>query len=310
MKIRAHHLLSATFTLLAVFPLRAQVANVVTVEKLTEYVQTSAGTPSLAGANPYRFDVAIMSLNDEDISGIAAPTVTLAAGSTAPTNLPVPHNGGVLVYNDSEWRYGAAGSGLSFGNLTNFNSLYTNGDYAVSVQGNNYSLDLNGAANTDAFFPGFIPTLTITGGSWSGGKYVIDVSQQLTITTNSFSPFHTTGVGAFINIDVDGVGQELVFSRIAPDGFVDDIESNVGITSATFVVAPNTLTAGQDYEGFASFHRIVSQDTSQTGIFAVGWWANETTFTVSAIPEPSTCAMLAGLGALGLAVWRRRQKTA
>lgn len=33
-------------------------------------------------------------------------------------------------------------------------------------------------------------------------------------------------------------------------------------------------------------------------------------FTVSAIPEPSTYAALAGLGALGLACWRRRQKTA
>lgn len=32
--------------------------------------------------------------------------------------------------------------------------------------------------------------------------------------------------------------------------------------------------------------------------------------TVSAIPEPSTYAALAGLGALGLACWRRRQKTA
>ncbi len=30
-------------------------------------------------------------------------------------------------------------------------------------------------------------------------------------------------------------------------------------------------------------------------------------FSVSAIPEPSTYAAFAGLGALGLAFWRRRQ---
>ena len=33
-------------------------------------------------------------------------------------------------------------------------------------------------------------------------------------------------------------------------------------------------------------------------------------FAVSAIPEPSTYAALAGLGALGLAFWRRRQARA
>lgn len=41
-------------------------------------------------------------------------------------------------------------------------------------------------------------------------------------------------------------------------------------------------------------------------ITAADIWNNTTSLTVSAIPEPSTCAALSGLLALGLAVWRRR----
>jgi hypothetical protein len=304
-------LLLAASALLAVSSASAQTVDLVTVEKLTEYYQSSAGAPTLAGSLPYRFDFALMNLAGGNISGITPPTVTLPAGSQAPANLPVAHNGGVLVYNDGEWRYGSDGAGgggygVGLAVVPNLNNLFVNGVYGVTVQGNSYSLDLDGPANTDAFFPGFIPTLTMSGGSWSGGKYVIDVTQALTITTNSFAALHTTGVGAFINIDVEDVGQELLFSRIAPTSFASEIESNTGITTATFTIAANTLTSGQDYFGSASFHRIVSQDTSQPGIFAVAWWGNETGFTISAIPEPSTYAALAGIGALGLAIWRRR----
>jgi hypothetical protein len=317
MKTSFRPVLLAASALLAVCSASAQVADLVTVEKLVEYVQTSASAPSL-DTNPYRFDVAITSLTDANVSGFTpTPSVTLSAGSAATGNTTV-YNGGLLVHNDGEWRYGSDGAGgggygSNFALQSTLHSQFTNNTYGVTVEGHSYTLDLNGATNDQGYFPGFIPTVTMTGGSWIGGKYVIDVSQELTITTNSFDLFHTTGIGGLINIDLDldDGGSSIVLSRIAPASFASNIETDLGITTATLTIAANTLTAGMDIEGAASFHRIVSQDTSRAGVFAVAWWGNETDFTIStisAIPEPSTYAAFAGLGALGLVVWQRRRR--
>jgi len=304
-------LLLAASALLAVCSASAQVADLVTVERLGEYHQSSASAPSLVG---YRFDVAINSLADDDLSLITPPTVGLAAGSTAPTDISSTHNSGTLVFNDGEWRYGSPnGWGVSNAILGNLNTLFANGPTTVTVQGNTYTLDTNGAANDQAFLPPVTPTLTMSGGTWSGGKYVIDVSQALTITTSNWAGFHTAGIGGLINIDVDGVADsEVVLSRLAPASFTGNLETDTNVTSATFIIPANTLTVG-DHEGYASFHRMVSQDTSQASVFAVAWWGNETSFTisaVSAIPEPSTYAAMAGALALGLAAWHRRRRQA
>jgi hypothetical protein len=298
-------------SLLAVCSASAQVADLIILEKLGNYQQTSASAPTLTN---YRFDVAVQSLAGDDLSGITAPTVSLVAGSTMPTSDSTTHNGGTLVWNDGEWRYGFPNAwGVSTagnaGGLTSLNTLFANGVHTVTVQGNTYSLDSDGAANNQAFMVPVVPTLTMSGGSWVGGKYVIDVSQTLTITTNNWSGFSSAGIGGFMEVGLDGLPEPLddatrVFSRMAPTMFAGDI--NESAVSATFTVAANTLTAGQDYEGFATFARFVYQDTSQAGVFAAAWWANETSFTISAIPEPSTYAALAGLAALGLAIWRRR----
>jgi hypothetical protein len=307
-------LLLAASALLAVSSASAQTADLIVLEKLGHYQQTSAGAPTLTN---YRFDVAVNSLAGDNLSSIAAPTVTLVAGSTMPTTDATTHNSGTLVFNDGEWRYGSPnGWGMSTpgnaGGLSSLNTLFANGAHSVTVQGNTYSLDSDGAANNQAFMVPVVPTLTFGGGTWSGGKYVIDVSQTLTITTNAWAGFAnpTVGIGAFMDVGLDGLPAEVddstkVFSRLAPTMYSADI--NESATTATFTVAANTLTAGQDYEGYATFARMVSQDTSQSGVFAIAWWANETNFTISAIPEPSTYAALAGLGALGLAMWRRRK---
>jgi hypothetical protein len=301
-------LLLAASALLAVSSASAQTADLIIVEKLAHYQQTSAGAPTLTN---YRFDVAVNSLAGDNLSGITAPTVTLVAGSTMPTTDATTHNGGTLVFNDDEWRYGSPnGWGMSTpgnaGGLSSLNTLFANGAHSVTVQGNTYSLDSDGAANNQAFMVPVVPTLTFGGGTWSGGKYVIDVTQTLTITTNNWSGFTSAGIGGFMSVGLDSTGETRVFSRIAPTAFAGNI--NEGVTSATFTVAANTLTSGVDYEGSATFARFVSQDTSQAGVFAVAWWANETNFTVSAIPEPSTYAAMAGALALGLAAWHRRKR--
>ncbi len=59
-----------------------------------------------------------------------------------------------------------------------------------------------------------------------------------------------------------------------------------------------------------------AMDISPDGQWIVGYGINPTGQTegfrlqLAAIPEPSTYAALAGLGALGLAVWRRRKMQA
>lgn len=89
--------------------------------------------------------------------------------------------------------------------------------------------------------------------------------------------------------------------------------------------APTNFNASQNYAftfatagsitGFAA--NLFTIDDGGNSAFAVGTWSitqngNDLVlnYTASAIPEPSTYAALAGVLALGLAAWRRRQRTA
>jgi hypothetical protein len=301
-------LLSASL-LLALSPARAQLVDIVTLDKLAQYRQTGNTTPTLdtgRAGGPYRFDVSVSSIANNNVSGITAPIVTLPGSATAQSVIPMGHNGGTLIYDgDSEWRYGYPdATGWNVATTLSLNSLFANGAHSITADGHTYTLNNN--LNSPGL-PTFVPALVFSGGTWSGGKYLIDPSQTLTITTPAWANFTTTGIGGIINLamDMSGGANSVSFSRLAPTGY-----SSSGANTVTITVAANTFVAGQDYTGFASFARIVDQDTSVSGVYAVATWGNEIGFTVSAIPEPSTYAAFAGVLALGLAAWRRRSRTA
>lgn len=296
--------LSGMLALLAGASVHAQViADLIFLEKLTRYEQTSGTAPVLNtgyDGGAFRFDVSIVNLNDEDISGITPPVVTLAAGSTAPSTIPSVHNGGTLIYSSGEWRYGAPGGfGWNVTSTATLDSLFADGSHAINLQGTTYTLD-----NSSGTYPGFVPTLTMTGGFWSGGKYVIDVNQTLTIATNVFSDYSTAGIGGFVNLNLDDVDSIVHLSRIAPSGFTTNELTN----SATMTVNAGTLVAGQEYYGFANFSTFVDQDTQNPLVFSAALWGNETNFTILAIPEPSTYALMGTGLALMALLHRRRQR--
>lgn len=305
MKIRALHLLSAALALLSVCTAQAQTVTGIFVGRSTDYVQTDASTvivdptapgPTYGGA--YGFTASVSG------TGLSAPTVTLAAGSTMPSTYPTSHNGGVLGFNadEDEWQYGSP-------NFNNWatptagqrHTLFALGDYTFSIPGfDPVTLSLN-APTTPVAAP---PTFTLSGGTWTDGKYEINPSQTLTITSSAFTAFSANADGNIFFEVYDKAGSSLVeINRLYSD-------DNAAINFISYTISPGTLIAGHEYVVDAGFAAVVDKDTTISGAFSVAFFDFSTTLTVSAIPEPSTYAMLAGVGALGLAVWRRRQKTA
>jgi len=94
--------------------------------------------------------------------------------------------------------------------------------------------------------------------------------------------------------------------RFTHDASTHNVTVSYSNDGATFhdsiVFNPATDWSGAPVDGFS--FRIMAMSTVDA-ISSGQMYADN--FTVSAIPEPSTYAALAGLGALGLALWRRRQ---
>ena len=86
-----------------------------------------------------------------------------------------------------------------------------------------------------------------------------------------------------------------------PTTFIHDGGLNFGNTATAPTYAVGTFTANNSTEYF----NFASTDGSTRGLMSA-----ITVYNVSAIPEPSTYAVLAGLGVLGVALWRRKARRA
>jgi hypothetical protein len=319
-----HHsrlLRPAGLALMAAVSLPAQTVDSILLSKTEYYLQNSSATLTIPGSydttNPFGsagFNVTVSG------SGLSAPTVTLATGSTYATANPSVHNGGVLVLNtDGSWGYGApsgfgvaAPTALQNGSV-NVNTYFANSLYTVSVPGQ-ASVGLTLAPFSGQTYPA-VATMSFSQGTWSGGKLLFDPTQALSITTSAYAAYFTGGIGGSMNLSLDaGTGfagyDEQHFSRLAPAGSQTDESLSNANNFITHTFAANTFTAGNDYTAEADFARIISQDLNIAGSFSVSYYDRTTAFTISAIPEPSAYAGLTGLGALGLAAWRRRRASA
>jgi hypothetical protein len=239
-------------------------------------------TPTYGG--PFGFEISVQGTG---LSGITAPTFTAPAGAgiLAPGPGPVcggffsppVYNGGVLGYDSLEdsWNFGAPLFN-NFGGMNGGqrNCLFPNGTYTVTVEGVPVSLTLTPPAS---FVPN--PHFTLSGGSWSGGKYVIDVNDTLTISSNAFPGFAENADGG-IELGIEGPGGPLVQDR----RFYS--ENTAAPNSISYTIPPGTLTSGDDYGVHGTFAAIFDKSVGLPGLpdsTNLGFLAISTSLTVSAV---------------------------
>ncbi|MEP7068850.1 MAG: hypothetical protein ABI789_06400 [Usitatibacter sp.] len=244
--------LCLAFSLLTLGEALAGVESVV-ISKGFAYIQTSATSVVIDPAsNNYGFGADV---NGSGIASIAAPILTGPINTAA---LGTIHNNGRLVYSvgDGGWRWGFPNAN-DFGaaSLATVNSIFASGTYTINVNGVNVSLLLTGDAYPNA------PQLTLTGGAWTNGKYVMDAGQALTITTNAFTAY---GTHADDGICILGFGPGIPkpFVEVAPYGcrwgFARQLHSAVPGSKALSVTLPAyTFQGGQEYAIGAGFSALV-----------------------------------------------------
>ena len=222
----------------------AQTVTAVVVGRHIDYIQTSATdvqvNPAPQGplyGGPYGFSVNVEGTN---VGALSAPIVT---GPFNVAALGSFLNNGRLVFNTSEgiWRLGAPNAN-DWGSptLADLDAKFGNGTYTVTVAGTSVPLTLTGNA-----YPG-APLLTLSGGYWSNGKYMLDADKPLTITTTYAG--YGSHVDDFIEVGAEGVGSNTRAATQAPAS-----------GTLSFTVPASTFSAGGTYTVGANFSAVVDK---------------------------------------------------
>lgn len=289
---------------------QAQTVNSIFIGKGVANVQTddttvtpnNIVTPTNGGA--YSFGISVTGPD------LGAPTLTLAAGSTHASEYPDAYNLGVLGYNtdDASWQYGDPNyNNWGATSAATIDTLFATGDYTVSSPDfADVTLTLGTALANISNVVSTTPTFSLTGGTWSGGVYLVDPTQQVTITTNAFTGFSSNldghiGFYIFNNGPAGAVYEEDRF-------YSDDNGANNFIS---YTINPNTLVSGQTYTVEAGFSGVTDLDTTlgtgPTAPLVGAYMEVATSFQLQAVPEPSTYAAIAGALVLGIVMLRRRK---
>lgn len=281
--------------------LSAQSVQFVVLDRQVNYVQTAAGSAGLAGATPYEF---VVDLNG---TGLTSPDFTIVAPSTVVYSSFVRDPG-------KEWQAPAPEGAYQFASMAALHSVFPDGSYTIQTNlGNTSALsisDLIGTTN-DGFgnTPFIIGTQDGNPVTWSGNKMLVDPTKQLTLTT---TPFTTNNSSADNRIGLWLGGymfSDEVTNETAPNSFV------FSGTSVEMQISANMLYAGSTYSGGMEFNVVDGTLVNLTTPFGAGAngvavYTAFTTFSIQAIPEPSTYASILGMLALAGVLMVRRRRAA
>jgi hypothetical protein len=141
--------------------------------------------------------------------------------------------------------------------------------------------------------------LSAYSGSIATGNFIVTLSAYFNRSDLTYSNFQTqinSYSGSIANYPADVASPTaLQFSTLTPDS-----------NTATWELSSVSLTLPTNTTYIAVLVSAISPGNILN--YPGGYYADNVTLT--AVPEPSTYAALAGLGALGLAVWRRRKAQA
>jgi hypothetical protein len=242
----------------------AQIQNIF-VGKKVDYSQTS--DTGIGGAS-YAFRGAV---EGKDLQGLATPTMTgpinyAALGASYPTTGALVYNPGPGWYfaptGSQEWRYPSQAA---------MDAAFGGGTYTLIVNGTAIPLNLSGDAYPNP------PHATLGGGTWSNGKYVIDPSKALTITTDAFTGF-TSHLNGLIQVYYGNTNQQQWANTPAkPANF------------ATFTIPAGTFPANTDQQIYVSFTSFMDDDGGpHLGAANTAWYQSSNTITVTTSTASAT----------------------
>jgi hypothetical protein len=201
----------------------------------------------------------------QNMSLIAAPTVTPPAGTPGPIGSPFYDT---LYFNaeDLAWRYGPNGN--DWGTLTQLinDTAFPNGTYTFLVDGVSVPLSLTGDAYPNT------PQLTLSGGSWINGKYAMDTANALTVTTNTFTGY-SANIDGRIGLEVGNASVEF-FKNSSPS-----------TNSATYTAPGNTLSPNEIIDVDAEFNAIVNKSNAIPGAYCAAIYHKTVGVEVHFLPE-------------------------
>ncbi|MBX3737963.1 MAG: hypothetical protein KF715_14805 [Candidatus Didemnitutus sp.] len=278
-------LLAAT-AFLATLTASAQVSSYL-VEKRTYTEQTQQDTaPTLKGVYEARF--AVFGSNLAGLTPVRITTLPVGSLAAAPVN---------ASYTNPNWE-----TIYSTNSKATLDQQFANGAYALQVGGATPSINLGAGGSFTDKYPDVLPLLT--GGTWSGGALLIDP----TLTSYTFN-FNGDQVAAYTS------GGRISVTLMSPTAqHAESIYSTTfGVTQSalnSYTINP-TLTGmigGQTYTLELEYSLYTGQGLVGGTVPKAGAFTYISQIQVTAVPEPSTCAVAAGfIALLGAIVWRKRR---
>lgn len=254
------------------------------VDKAVDYSQTDTSTTAFNASIGHSFIAQVADQSGTYNAGNPASAPSVDDNTTTWT----------MTYNSSRsaWYYESSGHASEAA----LDAVYADTNYNFNFNGNTATVAVANNLYSN------VPVASMNTGSWSGGTFMVNASDALTISTNTFTTNYLD-TASRIEIRIDGNG----------NSFSQSVNNNNTGSSLMMNLNAFDLVSGQNYRVEIGFTRFDGSATMLSGTDTYGSFTTITTFdlqAMSAVPEPSAWALIVGGLSLGFVSTRRRERRA